>query len=203
MVWRTVRARDRHQPAGFIRPCQPVLVREIPTGPEWIHELKWDGYRIIARCESGVVYLWSRSGRNCAKDFPLIGAAMARLPVESVILDGEVVCLLKDATRLPRSALAPGPLGRAPDRLGPSQPQHEDLRKMPLHERRKRLECLLSGNDVIRFSSNVEGRNGASLFRRGCAMGLEGIVSNRIDTPYLSGPFLGWRKIKCPSCVRA
>jgi bifunctional non-homologous end joining protein LigD len=55
MAWRTIRARDRRQPAGFIRPCQPVLVREIPTGSEWIHELKWDGYRLIARRENGVV----------------------------------------------------------------------------------------------------------------------------------------------------
>jgi bifunctional non-homologous end joining protein LigD len=56
----------------------------------------------------------------------------------------------------------------------------------------------LSGNDVIRFSGHVEGRKGAAWFRRACAMGLEGIVSKRIDTPYRSGPFLGWRKIKCP-----
>jgi ATP dependent DNA ligase domain len=52
--------------------------------------------RLIARCENGVVYLWSRTGRNWAKDFPAIGAAMARLPVKSVILDGEAVCLLED-----------------------------------------------------------------------------------------------------------
>jgi ATP-dependent DNA ligase len=94
--WRTIRARDRRSSAGFIRPCQPVLVREIPTGAEWIHELKWDGYRIIARRENGVVHLWSRTGRNWAKDFPLIGAAMARLPIEDVIIDGEAVCLLEN-----------------------------------------------------------------------------------------------------------
>jgi bifunctional non-homologous end joining protein LigD len=94
--WRTIRARDRRQPAGFIRPCQPVPAHQIPTGPEWIHELKWDGYRLIARCENGVVHLWSRTGRNWAKDFSLIGSAMARLPVEDVIIDGEAVCLLED-----------------------------------------------------------------------------------------------------------
>jgi hypothetical protein len=78
----------------------------------------------------------------------------------------------------------------------------EDLRKLPLHERRRQLEGLLSGNDVIRFSSHVEGTKGAALFRRACAMGLEGIVSKRIDVPYRSGPFLGWRKIKCPGYAR-
>jgi ATP-dependent DNA ligase len=74
---------------GVIRPCQPVLAHQIPTGPEWVHELKWDGYRLIARRENGVVHLWSRTGRNWAKDFSLIGAAMARLPIEDVTLDGE------------------------------------------------------------------------------------------------------------------
>jgi bifunctional non-homologous end joining protein LigD len=78
----------------------------------------------------------------------------------------------------------------------------EDLRKMPLHERRKRLHGLLTGNDVVRFSDHVDGPKGAALFRRACAMGLEGIVSKRIAAPYRSGPFLGWRKIKCPGYAR-
>ena len=73
---------------------------------------------------------------------------------------------------------------------------------MPLHERRRRLADLLAGNDVIRFSGHVEGAKGAALFRRACAMGLEGIVSKRINAPYRSGPFIGWRKIKCPEYRR-
>jgi bifunctional non-homologous end joining protein LigD len=64
------------------------------------------------------------------------------------------------------------------------------------------LADLLSGNEVIRFSGHVEGAKGAALFRRACAMGLEGIVSKRVTTPYRSGPFLGWRKIKCPGYAR-
>jgi ATP-dependent DNA ligase len=60
----------------------------------------------------------------------------------------------------------------------------------------------LSGNDTLRFSSAVQGAKGAALFRRACAMGLKGIASKRIDTPYRSGPFLSWRKIKCPGYVR-
>ncbi len=73
---------------------------------------------------------------------------------------------------------------------------------MPPHERRRRLESLLSGNDVFGSPINVEGPKGAALFRQACAMGLEGIVSKRVDTPYRSGPFPGWRKIKCPGYVR-
>jgi bifunctional non-homologous end joining protein LigD len=128
---------------------------------------------------------------------------MARLPVESVIIDGEAVCLLEDerpnfhALRS-RHACQDARL-IAYDLLGLNG---EDLRRMPLHERRRRLETLLAGNDVIRFSGHVEGAKGAALFRRACAMGLEGIVSKRVNTPYRSGPFLGWRKIKCPGYAR-
>src|SRR5215213_4295483 len=80
--WRSVLARARRRPAGFVLPCQPVLSDRIPTGPEWIHELKWDGYRIIARREGGRVCLWSRTGRNWSDAFPSIVAAVERLPVE-------------------------------------------------------------------------------------------------------------------------
>src|SRR5687767_6473127 len=108
------------------------------------------------RCEGGVVYLWSRTGRNWAKDFSLIGAAMARLPVESVILDGEAVCLLEDGrpdfhALRSRHACQDARL-IAYDLLGLDG---EDLRRLPLQERRKCLEGLLSGNDVIRFSGHV------------------------------------------------
>ncbi len=76
------------------------------------------------------------------------------------------------------------------------------MRSLPLHERRRRLADLLGENDVLWFSSHVEGADGEALFLHACAMGLEGIVSKRIDTPYRSGPFLGWRKIKCPGYAR-
>ena len=65
------------------------------------------------------------------------------------------------------------------------------------------MASLLDGrDDALWFSSNVQGGDGEALFRHACAMGLEGIVSKRIDTPHRSGPFSGWRKIKCPDYVR-
>ena len=88
--------RDRRSPAGFIRPCQPVLAHKVPTGPEWIHELKWDGWRIVARRDGDSVCLWSRNGRNWIDTFPSIVAAIQRLEVEDVVIDGEAACLLED-----------------------------------------------------------------------------------------------------------
>ena len=134
-----------------------------------------------------MVHLWSRTGRNWAKDFRSIAEAIALLPVEGVILDGEAVCLLEDG-RPDFHALRSRQACRearliAYDLLGHNG---EDLRKLPLHERRTRLESLSSGNDALWFSSNVEGAKGAALFRQACTMGLEGIVSKRIDTPYRS-----------------
>ena len=78
----------------------------------------------------------------------------------------------------------------------------EDLRRMPLSERRRRLADLLGGDDALWLSSHVQGAQGEALFRQACAQNLEGIVSKRIDTRYRSGPFPGWRMIKGPGYVR-
>ena len=202
-LWRSLLTRDRRRPAGFIRPCQPILARQIPTGPEWTHELKWDGYRTIARREGGTVRLWSRTGRNWADAFPWIAEAIGRLEVASGIIDGEAVCLLEDgrpdfhALRSRRACKDARLI--AYDLLGLDG---EDLRLLPLHERRRRLASLLGGDPALWFSSHVQGAEGEPLFRHACTMGLEGIVSKRIDMPYRSGPFLGWRKIKCPGYAR-
>ena len=136
--------------------------------------------------------------------FPSIVAALERLHVESVILDGEAVCLLPDGrpdfgALRSRRACRDAPL-IAFDLLGLDG---EDLCRSPLQERRKRLERLLSGrDDALWFSSHVDGRDGGALFRHACAMGLEGIVSKHLNTPYRSGPFAGWRKIKNPAYQR-
>ena len=202
--WRSIPARSRRAPEGFIRPCQPILAHRVPIGPEWTHELKWDGYRIIARRDGDRVCLWSRNGRNWSDAFPRIAEAIERLDVDSVTIDGGAVCLLEDG-RPDFHALRASQACRdarlvAFDLLALNG---QDLRRMPLHERRKRLAALLSGwHEALWFSGDVRGPDGEALFRKACAMGLEGIVSKRIDSLYRSGPFSGWRKIKCPGYAR-
>ena len=178
------------------------LARSRPA-PEWTHELKWDGHRIVARREGGTVRLWSRTGRNWADAFPSITAAIKQLPVESIVLDGEAVCLREDG-RPDFHALRSKHACKdarliAYDLLSVDS---EDLRRMPLQERRRRLERLLNNNPTLWFSSHVEGVKGDALFRHACGMNLEGIVSKRVDTPYRSGPCIAWRKIKFECCVR-
>jgi bifunctional non-homologous end joining protein LigD len=180
--WRPTLARDRRSPAGFIRACQPVLAQKVPTGPEWIHELKWDGWRILARRESGRVCLWSRHGRNWTDAFPSIVAAVQRLEVDDVVIDGEAVCLLPDGRpdfhALQSKRACQDARLIAFDLLALTS--GEDLRRLPLQDRRRRLESLLAGrDDALWFSSHVKGADGEALFHHACAMNLEGIVSKR------------------------
>jgi bifunctional non-homologous end joining protein LigD len=83
--------RSRPDPLGFIEPCAPVRCDVAPAGPDWSHEVKHDGWRIIARKDGDRVRLWSHNGRDWTADFPAIVAAVAHLPNERLVLDGEVV----------------------------------------------------------------------------------------------------------------
>jgi ATP-dependent DNA ligase len=87
---------DRRRPEGFIQPCQPTLAREVPAGPGWIHELKYDGFRMIVRKSGEGVQIWSRYGRSRRSDFVGIVAAVAALKADEVLIDGEAVCFDPD-----------------------------------------------------------------------------------------------------------
>jgi hypothetical protein len=84
--WRTILMRDRRRPAGFVEPCLPILHTDISVGPEWIHELKGDGYRVMATRRERRVRLWSRNGVDWASTFPRIASAIERLSLESVVM---------------------------------------------------------------------------------------------------------------------
>jgi hypothetical protein len=97
MLWRTPPKRSRRTPpAGFILPCQPLLVDRPPAGSGWLHEVKHDGYRIIARKEGSRVTLWSRYGTNFTDRLPKVAEAICSLAAESALIDGEAVTLRVD-----------------------------------------------------------------------------------------------------------
>lgn len=192
------------KPPGFIAPCLPALFDHVLAGPDWSHELKWDGWRICARKEGQRVRLWSRTGRDWQLAFPLVTQAIADLPIARLVLDGEAVMLRPDGSAdffTLRSSKA-----RTETRLvvfDLLEVDGQDMRRRPLEERRAQLAAVLNGKSpFLIFSDSMEGERGEALFRHACAANLEGIVSKRKGSAYVSGPTSNWRKIRCPNYTR-
>ena len=190
--------------AGFIPPQLATLVADVPEGTEWLHEIKFDGYRFVTVVERGGARLFTRRGLDWSERFPRIASACESLPVRQAVLDGEVVALLPDGRSSFQALQQAMGGGRHPvvyyvfDLL---MQDGEDLRSLPLIERKRRLAGLLRGRRgpgarTVRFSSHVVG-NGDQVLARACSMGLEGIVSKRRDDPYASTRTRSWLKIKC------
>jgi bifunctional non-homologous end joining protein LigD len=182
-----------------------TLVEAPPEGDDWWHEQKLDGYRIGARVDEGDVRLWSRSGQDWTDAFPSVAAAVAALGARRALLDGEVAVLLPNGVTSFQALQTRG-AGTALTyfvfdllHLG-----GDDLRPLPLEERKRRLRALLDGAPkgtgkqagVIRYSDHIAG-SGAAFFAQACKLGLEGIVSKRRDAPYHGGRNMDWRKAKC------
>jgi bifunctional non-homologous end joining protein LigD len=193
--------------AGAVRGALPrtqplalALVVEVPPdGDEWLHEIKHDGYRIVARIEEGEVHLVSRNGKDWTKEFPQVARAVGRLPAGTALLDGEVAAVLPSGATsfqaLQRRAEGAAPLVYfAFDLL---HLDGWDLRAVRLEERKEVLRRLLEkAPDTLRFSDHVRGR-GPAFFERVREAGLEGVVSKRADSPYREGRGGDWRKAKC------
>jgi bifunctional non-homologous end joining protein LigD len=202
MLWRTPKRFRRTPPAGFILPCQPLLVDRPPAGSGWLHEVKHDGYRIIARKDGGRVTLWSRYGTNFTDRLPKIAEAICSLAAERAVIDGEAVTLRSDGhsdfvalrTKVgsARACLV------AFDLLCLNG---EDFRQRPLEERRAALSPLVAGVAHILFSDALSAE-GAVVFAHACKLGLEGIVSKRAGSRYSSGNSRQWVKTKNPAFVR-
>src|SRR5829696_600444 len=94
MLLRSPLARERQRPAGFIKPCHPTLSEEAPSGPQWIHEIKHDGYRIVAVKRGDKVRLWSRNGRDWSREFTTITDTLRTLP--DCTIDGEACAHRRD-----------------------------------------------------------------------------------------------------------
>jgi bifunctional non-homologous end joining protein LigD len=207
MLWRVSRPiRTRSKPPGFILPCQPALTDRPPAGPGWLHEIKFDGYRVIARKNGEQVRLWATTTSDYSKAFTRIRDAVAALPVDSAVVDGEAIVLRPDNTSdfealRSRQGQAEAILV-AYDVL---EVDGQNVRPEPLDERRKRLAKLLRANkamrDGIQFSEAITG-DGAAIFRHACGLGLEGIVSKRIGSRYVSGRTRAWLKTKNPNFER-
>src|SRR4051794_32512056 len=99
MLWVPSRpVRSRLKPPGFIVPCQPALADRPPSGPGWLHEIKFDEYRVIARKDGEQVRLWARTTSDYSQAFIRIRDAVAALPVDTAVLNGEAIVLRPDNT---------------------------------------------------------------------------------------------------------
>ena len=195
-------ARSVPLPATF-PPQLAQLASQPPGGEEWLHELKFDGYRIGCRIDGKDIHLISRSGKDWTSNFPEVRKAAAQLQVRRAFLDGEVAVMLSDG-RTSFQALQ-NVIGSAPPRdlvyfvFDLLHLDGEDIARLPLERRKARLERLidsLGGGTLIRYADHVAGR-GPEFLQQACRHGLEGIVSKRRDLPYQAGHNQYWLKAKC------
>jgi bifunctional non-homologous end joining protein LigD len=196
------------KPAGaplpdFVPPQLASLREEAPRAAGWVHEVKFDGYRIQARLDHGEVRLLTRNGLDWTGKFPNVAAAIAELPAETALLDGELV--VEDESGVSRfSALQADLKAGRRDRFvyhvfDLLHLDGADLVPLPLVERKAALTRLLAHAEQagpIRPSAHFEGE-GALVLRQACHLQLEGIVSKRAQSPYVSGRSESWIKAKC------
>ncbi|RVQ76102.1 non-homologous end-joining DNA ligase [Sinorhizobium medicae] len=189
-----------------VEPCLALLVPKPPEGSQWVHEIKWDGYRIAVHIEPGRIRILTRRGHDWTHRFPAIAKAAEAFQPTTMILDGEAVVL--DATGRPDFGLLQQTLGGIGGKKKANSailyafdlPYYagRDLRGLPQWERRKALESALAdARGAIQISEQVDA-SGAELLRVACEHGLEGIVSKHRNKPYRSGSRSGdWVKVTC------
>jgi len=185
-------------PKQQFEPCLPTRGTKVPAGPDWLHEIKYDGYRLIVQREGKRVRLFTRNGHDWTSRYPLIVEAAPKNRMTSFVIDGEAVILGVDG--IPDfNALHSHKRDRevqlyAFDILALDC---DDLRDLPLSLRKTNLARLLARRpDGIFVAPYEQGEICPELFRAACNMGLEGLVSKRRDRPYQAGRSPHWVKVK-------
>lgn len=186
----------------FVPPHLAQLVTQPPKGPDWVHEVKYDGYRIQAHIQNGEVRLYTRRGLNWTEKYSELAKALSKLKDHDVILDGEIVWQ-DEAGRSDFQKLQNAMKDGSTDELvywifDLLYLDGEDLRSLPLIARKDRLEKLVDKVDsaLIRYSQHYRGV-GEKMIEASCAMDLEGIICKRVDANYVSGRRDDWVKVKC------
>jgi len=188
---------------NFVEPCLATLVAAPPVGDEWVHEIKFDGYRIQARVDGGDVKLITRSGLDWTARFEPLPRLLRNLHRGKALIDGELV--VEDSGGRSDFALLTADLkGRRSDRFvfhcfDLLYLDGYDLRDAALLDRKAMLRQVIdasSAGEHVRFSADLSG-DSASMLAEACRLGLEGLVSKRGDLPYRSGRNGDWVKSKC------
>lgn len=197
-------AHDRKRAAmpEFVPPQLPTLVDRPPDGPEWLHEIKLDGYRMLCRIANGKMRFLTRTAQDWTDRFR--GLARARLAADTALIDGEIIA--SDAKGMSSFQALQEALSAGKDddlrfcAFDLLYLDGEDLQKLPLETRKARLKTLLQASVAsaarFAFSEHIDGR-GQDVFTNACSLSLEGIVSKRRDAPYRPGRGDDWLKTKC------
>jgi bifunctional non-homologous end joining protein LigD len=186
----------------FVPPCLATLTDAPPAGGDWVHEIKLDGYRLQARIADGSVQLLTRTGLDWTARFPSIAKALKGLKLKDALLDGEVVV---------ETDAGVTSFARLVDALDAGRPDEMvfiafdllhldgvDVAQAPLLDRKDLLKAVMarSRSKHLKYSQHIAGA-GARVLREACTLGLEGVVSKRVDRAYRSGRNGEWLKSKC------
>ncbi|MBJ7375621.1 DNA ligase D [Sphingobium sp.] len=194
------------KPPAFAKPQLATLVNDVPVGNDWLHEIKFDGYRALAAVAGERVRIFTRSGLDWTDKFQPLVRAIAALDLPPALIDGEIVAFGADGN--PSFSALQSVLKRGHGAQRDDTPFHffafdllalegQDMKALPQIERKERLEALLKAtNSPIHVADHVIGV-GEALFRSLCDAGQEGIISKRIDAPYRGDRTRNWVKVKC------
>jgi bifunctional non-homologous end joining protein LigD len=183
-------------------PCLPRSAERPPAGPGWIHEIKHDGFRILAHRRGRSVRLITRNGHDLGDRFPVAAEAIEALPVRPCVIDGEAI--VRDDNGLAVFELIRGHgtnAGAVLCAFDLLEVNGEDVRREPIEDRKRRLAGLLRlPHDGIALNEHFGG-DGAVIYKHACALRCEGIVSKRLGSPYRAGRSAHWLKIKNPAAA--
>ncbi|HTM47230.1 MAG TPA: DNA ligase D [Bryobacteraceae bacterium] len=180
-----------------------TLVDKAPEGEAWVHEIKFDGYRLLGFVAAGEARLRTRNGNDWTGSFPAIASALQKLKVDSAVLDMEAVLLDSEGKSSFQALQAALGGGGHPERIVAYgfdllHLDGNDLTRLSLTERKEALQALLANpkQSFLRYSEHFA-VDGAEMYEQACAKSLEGIVSKRSDAPYVAGRQKTWLKVKC------
>ena len=183
---------------GFIEPALATSIDKVPSGERWVHEIKFDGYRVQVHLRDAAVKVFTRRGNDWTNRFRKIAADAWHIGAGSAIIDGEVVVPAKDGTT-DFSVLQNELKGRSKKIVMVAFDllylNGYDLRKLPLFERKALLKKIIAETD-IQFSESFE-VDGGEMYKHACAVGLEGVVSKVRGSRYVSGRVNDWVKKTC------
>ena len=186
---------------AFVEPSLPSAVAKAPPGADWVHEIKYDGYRVQTRIENGRVALLTRQGLDWTERFPAVAKAAAGLPLNSALIDGEIVVQTEAGVASFTALVDALKSGKGNLVLYVFDLLHVDgfdLRDTPLRDRKAALAKIVAATgeeSCIQFSEHIVG-DGDTIFRHAGRLGLEGIVSKKLSAPYRSGRVTTWVKLK-------